>query len=134
MLDRSRDLERIALIEALNVMDPALGRSLDPVTELAAFTFGTAIALISIVDADSQRFISRVGLALERTDRHHSICSCAAVQRDPADRRPAPDPRFHDNPLVAGPEQMRFYAGAPLVTRNGIALGTLCLMDRTHAC
>lgn len=62
MLDRSQDLERIALIDALNVMDPALGRSLDPVTELAAFTFGTAIALISIVDADSQRFISRVGL------------------------------------------------------------------------
>jgi EAL domain-containing protein (putative c-di-GMP-specific phosphodiesterase class I)/GGDEF domain-containing protein len=132
MLDRSQDLERIALIEALNVMDPALGRSLDPVTELAAFTFGTAIALISIVDADSQRFISRVGLALERTDRHHSICSCALQSSgilQIEDLRQ--DPRFHDNPIVAGPEQMRFYAGAPLVTRNGIALGTLCLMDRT---
>lgn len=131
MLDRSQDLERIALIEALNVMDPALGRSLDPITELAAFTFGTPIALISIVDADSQQFISRVGLALERTDRHHSICSCAIESTcilQISDLRE--DPRFRDNPIVTGPERMRFYAGAPLVTRSGIALGTLCLMDR----
>ncbi|MGH8088062.1 MAG: GAF domain-containing protein, partial [Stenotrophomonas sp.] len=132
MLDRSQELERIALIEALNVMDPAPGRSLDPVTELAAFTFGTPIALISIVDADSQWLISRVGLSLQRTDRHHSICSCAI--QSPGilqieDLRE--DPRFSDNPLVTGPESMRFYAGAPLVTRSGIALGTLCLMDRT---
>lgn len=131
MLDRSQDLERIALIEALNVMDPALGRSLDPITELAAFTFGTPLALISIVDADTQQFISRVGLALERTDRHHSICSCALQSTgilQIEDLRQ--DPRFHDNPIVSGPDRMRFYAGAPLVTRNGIALGTLCLMDR----
>jgi EAL domain-containing protein (putative c-di-GMP-specific phosphodiesterase class I)/GAF domain-containing protein len=131
MLDRSQELERIALIEALNVMDPALARSLDPVTELAAFTFGTPIALISIVDADSQRLISRVGLALQRTDRHHSICSCAiesaGILQIPDLRE---DPRFRDNPLVAGPESMRFYAGAPLVTRSGIALGALCVMDR----
>jgi EAL domain-containing protein (putative c-di-GMP-specific phosphodiesterase class I)/GAF domain-containing protein len=131
MLDRSQELERIALIEALNVMDPALGSSLDPVTELAAFTFGTPIALISIVDADSQWLISRVGLTLQRTDRHHSICSCAIQSAgilQIEDLRE--DPRFRDNPLVTGPESMRFYAGAPLVTRNGIALGTLCLMDR----
>jgi len=131
MWDRSDDSDRVALIEALNVMDPALGKSLDPITELAAFTFGVPIALISILDADSQRFISRVGLALDRTDRHASVCAWA-IQSDQvmqvADLRE--DPRFANNPLVTGPEQLRFYAGAPLVTKAGLALGTLCLMDR----
>ncbi|MEG2805483.1 sensor domain-containing phosphodiesterase [Stenotrophomonas sp.] len=131
MWDRSSDGDRVALIEALNVMDPALGRALDPITELAAFTFDVPIALISIVDADSQRFISRKGLALERTDRQVSICSWAIASdqvMQVADLRE--DPRFACNPLVAGPEQLRFYAGAPLITRTGVALGTLCLMGR----
>lgn len=131
MWDRSNDSDRVALIDALNVMDPALGKALDPITELAAFTFQVPIALISIVDADSQRFISRVGLALERTDRDASVCSWA-IESDQvmqvADLRQ--DPRFAGNPLVVGPEQLRFYAGAPLLTRSGLALGTLCLMGR----
>lgn len=132
MLDRTHDLDRIALIDALNVMDPALGKALDPITELAAFSFNVPIALISIVDADSQQFISRVGLPLERTDRNLSICSCAIQSTQPLqihDLRQ--DPRFVDNPLVTGPAQLRFYAGAPLVTKSGIALGTLCLMGPT---
>lgn len=131
MWDSSSDSDRVALIDALNVMDPALGRALDPITELAAFTFDVPIALISIVDADSQRFISRVGLAVEGTDRHASICSWAIGSTQVmqvADLRE--DPRFAQNPLVVGPEQVRFYAGAPLLTRSGLALGTLCLMGR----
>lgn len=131
MLDASQDLERIALIEALNVMDPALGRALDPITELAAFTFDVPVALISIIDADSQRFISRVGLARERTDRELSICSWTIESQQllqVADLRD--DPRFARSPLVTGPEQLRFYAGAPLVTKSGTALGTLCIMGR----
>lgn len=131
MLDAGQDLERIALIEALNAMDPALGRALDPITELAAFTFDVPVALISIIDADSQRFISRVGLARERTDRELSICSWTIESQQllqVADLRD--DPRFARSPLVTGPEQLRFYAGAPLVTKSGIALGTLCIMGR----
>lgn len=129
MWDTSNDSDRVALIDALNVMDPALGKSLDPITELAAFTFDIPIALISVIDADTQHFISRVGLALERTDRHASICAWAIQSHQVmqvADLRE--DPRFSGNPLVTGPEQLRFYAGAPLLARSGIALGTLCLM------
>ncbi len=131
MLDASNDLERIALIEALNVLDPALGKALDPITELAAFTFDVPIALISIIDVDSQRVISRVGLTLERADREGSICSQAIESPQllqVADLRE--DPRFARSPLVTGHEQVRFYAGAPLVTKSGTALGTLCIMGR----
>ncbi|WP_265308209.1 EAL domain-containing protein [Stenotrophomonas sp. SRS1] len=131
MLDRSNDVDRIALIEALNVMDPALGTALDPIAELTAFSFGVPIAWVSILDADHQHIISGVGLALRRTDRHASICARALGSNtvmQVADLRQ--DPRFADNPLVTGPEQLRFYAGAPLVTKAGVALGTLCIMDR----
>lgn len=132
MLDRSQELERIALIEALNVLDPALGRALDPITELAAFTFDVPIALISIVDSDAQHSISRVGLdSLARVERQWSICafaieSHAVMQVEDLSQ----DPRFAANPAVTGPGHLRFYAGAPLVTRSGIALGALCLIDR----
>lgn len=132
MLDRSNDVDRIALIEALNVMDPALGTALDPIAELTAFSFGVPIAWVSILDADHQHIISRVGLAISRTERHASICARVLGSNtvmQVADLRQ--DPRFADNPLVTGPEQLRFYAGAPLVTKAGVALGTLCIMDRT---
>lgn len=131
MQDRAEDLDRIALIEALNVMDPALGTALDPITELVAFTFGVPIALVSIFDAVHQHIISRVGLALTRNERHASICALALGARDVlqvADLHL--DPRFADHALVTGPEQLRFYAGAPLITKAGITLGTLCIMGR----
>ncbi len=131
MLDRRNDVDRIALIEALNVMDPALGTALDPITELAAFTFGVPIALVSIFDADHQHLISRVGLALTRNERHASICAHALGSSQVLqieDLRQ--DPRFAGNALVAGPEQLRFYAGTPLITKGGVALGTLCIMGR----
>ncbi len=129
MQDRSEDLDRIALIEALNVMDPALGTALDPITELVAFTFGVPIALVSIFDADHQHIISRVGLAMTRHERHASICALALGGPDVVqvvDLRL--DPRVADNALVTGPERLRFYAGAPLITKAGVTLGTLCIM------
>jgi GAF domain-containing protein len=131
MLDRRNDVDRIALIEALNVMDPALGTALDPITELAAFTFGVPIALVSIFDADHQHLISRVGLALTRNERHASICAHALGSSQVLqieDLRQ--DPRFAGNALVAGPEQLRFHAGTRLITKGGVALGTLCIMGR----
>jgi hypothetical protein len=113
MQDRAEDLDRIALIEALNVMDPALGTALDPITELVAFTFGVPIALVSIFDAVHQHIISRVGLALTRNERHASICALALgapYELQVADMHL--DPRFADHALVTGPEQLRYYAVA----------------------
>ncbi|MEE7566020.1 hypothetical protein HH297_05755 [Xanthomonas sp. Kuri4-3] len=65
----SYELERVAMVNALDVLDPDLGASLDPITRLAAFTFGVPVVMVTIVDADSQRFISKVGTELTRTDR-----------------------------------------------------------------
>ncbi len=126
----SYELERVAMVNALDVLDPDLGASLDPITRLAAFTFGVPVVMVTIVDADSQRFISKVGTELTRTDRRVSICAHAIETGDEILEVPdlSKDRRFADNPMVTGEPFMRFYAGAALRSPSGHALGTICLI------
>ncbi len=129
---QNQEHERIDATEALQLMDPAAGASLDRITALAAFAFNAPVAFVSILGADTQRFISRTGLEVAQTPLSTSICSHAITTPDQVlviDDLTA-DPRFCDNPLVTGAERLRSYAGAPLVTRNGVAIGALCVMDR----
>ncbi|MEE7547167.1 sensor domain-containing phosphodiesterase [Xanthomonas sp. Kuri4-1] len=118
------------MVNALDVLDPDLGASLDPITRLAAFTFGVPVVMVTIVDADSQRFISKVGTELTRTDRRVSICAHAIETGDEILEVPdlSKDRRFADNPMVTGEPFMRFYAGAALRSPSGHALGTICLI------
>lgn len=121
--------ERMTAVGALQVLDAAAGASLDRLTELAAYTFGTPIALVSIIGVDTQRFISKVGLQISGIDIRASICShtitSPGVMVVPD---LSTDPRFAANPLVSGPPFLRFYAGAPLVAKNGVAIGAVCVM------
>lgn len=122
--------ERIGVLRSLNLLDTAASEDFDQFTRLAAYTFDVPTALISLVDTDRQQFLSSIGFALRETSRATSICAVAIQQADLFEVEDlSRDPRFADNPLVTGPPFIRFYAGVPLITESGHAIGALCLID-----
>jgi anti-sigma regulatory factor (Ser/Thr protein kinase) len=125
------EASRLAALRRYRILDTEPERGFDDLTLLASHICGTPIALISLVDADRQWFKSRVGMTTSETSRAVSFCTHAITRPDifivPDTTA---DERLRDNPQVTGEEHIRFYAGAPLLTREGHALGTLCVIDR----
>jgi anti-sigma regulatory factor (Ser/Thr protein kinase) len=121
---------RLAALRRYRILDTQPERGFDDLTMLASHVCGTPIALISLVDADRQWFKSRVGLTIAETSRTISFCTHAIQQTDLFIVPDASvDARLRDNPFVTGEAHVRFYAGAPLMTPDGHALGTLCVID-----
>jgi hypothetical protein len=129
-----RDPDRRAAVRRTGLLDAPLDEGLDRLTGLAARVLKAPVALVSLVDADRQVFASCVGLpepwqTRRQTPLTHSFCQYPVVSREPlvvADARE--DPRFREN-LAIRDLGVIAYAGIPLVTREGQALGSLCVID-----
>lgn len=127
----NNESERIAVLKSLNILDSEEELEYDSLVSVAAKICKTPISLITLVDEDRQWFKAKYGLTASETKREVGFCAHAINDPDELfvvkDARQ--DERFFDNPLVAGGPNIVFYAGAPIVTKEGFALGTLCVID-----
>ncbi len=127
----ARESARLQALERYKILDAPPEEAFDRLTDLAAQMMDVPIALVSLVDRDRQWFMSNHGLQATETPREMAFCAHTICDQAPMVVPNAlEDPRFAENPLVAGDPKIRFYAGAPLRTHDGHNLGTLCLIDR----
>jgi GAF domain-containing protein len=126
----ANETERLAALHRHKILDTPAETAFDRITSLAARLFHMPTALISLVDESRAWFKSSVGFSAPEVSRDATICSFAVLTDEPlivSDTRL--DERFACNPFVQCEPGMRFYAGAPLIDRDGFNLGTLCLLD-----
>ena len=125
------EANRISALRSFNILDTPPETAFDRITHLVSRYFRVPIALVSLVDSDRQWFKSHCGIDSDQTPRSIAFCDHAIRGTDVMIVPDAHlDPRFVDNPLVTGEPGVRFYAGAPLIDADGMALGTLCIIDR----
>jgi len=122
---------RLSVLRRLKILDTPAEERFDRITRVAARLFNAPITLVSLVDENRQWFKSCIGLPMRETPRGMSFCAHALLGDDTLVIPDATaDDRFRDNPLVTGEPFIRFYAGQPLRTWEGLPMGTLCILDR----
>ncbi|MET8147050.1 GAF domain-containing sensor histidine kinase [Actinoplanes sp. NPDC049668] len=126
----SNEADRLAALYELHVLDTPAEKDFDDIVKLAASVCGVPMSLITLIDVDRQWFKAKFGTELAQTPRDLSFGAHAILGDDllvvPDTRE---DARFAGNPTVDRSDGVRFYAGAPLITSDGFAVGTLCVFD-----
>lgn len=127
----AQERERQRALDAYRIVDSLPEANYDDIVHVAAALCGTPIALVSLIDRERQWFKARTGLDAAGTARDIAVCDHAIRNKDQLFEISdlSRDPRFAENPLVTGDLHMRFYAGMPLVTPTGHAIGTVCVID-----
>ncbi len=129
--DHIDEEKRLASLDSYSILDTLPEADYDNLTAIAAEICGTPISLVSLLDNDRQWFKSRHGLDVSETPKEYAFCAHAINEDDDIfivqDSRL--DNRFSDNPLVTGDPRVIFYAGVPLLSDEGLPLGTLCVID-----
>ncbi len=128
-----RETERLARLHDYEILDSEPEATFDNLIALASYVTETPLGAISFVDRDRQWFKATHGFSEKQTDRSIAFCAHAILEEGPAFIVPdaALDERFSGNPLVTGPPHVRYYAGVPMLTSDGLPLGSFCVMDRT---
>ncbi|MCC8537259.1 GAF domain-containing protein [Xanthomonas axonopodis pv. poinsettiicola] len=130
-MPKADEASRQQVLDGYRIVDSLPEDTYQDIVQVAAALCETPIALMSLVDRDRQWFKARLGVDLQQTDRSQAVCDHAI--REPSNLMEVPDltqdPRFRDISVVTGDTGARFYAGMPLVTDDGVALGTVCVLD-----
>ena len=126
------EAERLAALRSLHIIDTPPEERFDRITRLATELFGVPTSFISLIDKDRVWYKSKEGLAASELPRGETFCGHTILDptRTLVVNDAARDERFHDNPCVVGKNGFRFYAGHPLLSPEGYALGAFCIMDQ----
>ncbi|MDC8785403.1 bifunctional diguanylate cyclase/phosphodiesterase [Roseateles koreensis] len=126
----NEELQRLKALHEFSVLDTAAEPAFDDLTQLAAQLFAAPIALVTFIDGNRQWIKACQGIAIRETPRSVAMCDLTIRGAEVLVIEDALlDNRTAQNPLVTGPPGLRFYAGAPLITPEGFALGSLCILD-----
>lgn len=131
LLEDDEEQDRLSALLEYGILDSAPEDAFDRLTRIAATIFDMPISLVTFIDEHRQWIKSSVGLDVKETPRQDAFCVYPVSCANPVQIRDAlEDMRFQNNSLVHGEPFIRFYAGAPLMSRTGHALGAICVLDR----
>lgn len=126
------DALRLKALEYFDILNSLPDQYFTNLANIMAKTFSAPIGLVSLVAEESVHFKGNFGMeGVEKVDRGESLCSLAVLDAEPTIFEDAlKEPCLLRNPLVTGEFGLRFYAGAPIVTKEGFNIGTVCVVDK----